>query len=105
MDGTLDDDLRKQLTTTLIDLHERRPTLGGLEFSLLSKQVIFPFVHPLPFELHFGEEHPALVRAGGELPHHSIDADLAAHLTVARHRGIALFGPTRSAGGAVGGLR
>jgi len=54
-----------------------------------------PFIHPMPFELHFSNAHKA--RAAADLPAycrdmHGVDPDLAAHVTVLRARGETLFG-------------
>jgi streptomycin 3"-adenylyltransferase len=80
------------LLRDLAGLHTYRPTRPGLEFSLLSQADLSPFVHPSPFEVHFSASHVARIRQGWVPPPHAVDADLAAHLTVARVRGIAVHG-------------
>lgn len=60
---------------------ERLATLvrQPLEFHLLVESEIKPWRHPLPFDFHEGRR--------------GLDHDLAAHLTVARHVGLAACGP------------
>jgi streptomycin 3"-adenylyltransferase len=74
-----------------------------LELSVLARADISPWCHPAPYRLHFSEdwrERLAADVAGlgwlrwPDVP--GTDPDLAAHLTVARERGIALLGPPPS---------
>lgn len=67
----------------------------GLELSVIRQDVCDPFVYPTPFELHFSAAHLEWYRADpadyiqkmrGE------DRDLAAHITILRHRGETLWG-------------
>ena len=80
------------LLRDLAGLHAYRPTRPGLEFSLLRQADLSPFVHPSPFEVHFSASYVARIRRGWVPPADAVDADLAAHLTVARARGIAVYG-------------
>jgi predicted nucleotidyltransferase len=60
--------------------------LGGrIEIHFLAAPSLYPWRHPTPYDLHVGWKGDAL--GPGE------DADLAAHVTVVRHAGIALLGP------------
>lgn len=70
-----------------------------LELSVLVFSDIHPFQHPLPFDLHYSEYWRQKVQE--EIANEAwkrwndatrSDPDLAAHLTVARHRGLTLFG-------------
>jgi Domain of unknown function (DUF4111)/Nucleotidyltransferase domain len=56
-----------------------------LEIHFLSRSALMPWSHPAPYDLHFGSEQ--FVGPG-------VDHDLAAHFTVARHAGVAIFGPS-----------
>ena len=91
----LDLDEQKQIHGRLIDLTDNRPITGFLELSVvLSDQARQP-KHPIPYELHFGEEFPDKIR-NGEFDYDKAkgnDPDLAAHFTVTKNRGIPLFGP------------
>ncbi len=66
-----------------------------LEISFLSRGDLDPWRHPTPYDLHFGEVwRPAFEQGLDEvLPGQTNpDADLAAHITVVRERGIVLLG-------------
>jgi hypothetical protein len=56
-----------------------------LEIHFLTKGSLARWRHPAPYDLHFGSQRRLL--GPGE------DADLAAHVTVARRKGTALIGP------------
>lgn len=71
-----------------------------VEISFMSAGQLRPWRHPAPFDLHYSEEWrqrtaDALAsgawRAWGD--EEPLDPDLAAHVTVARARGVALYGP------------
>lgn len=70
-----------------------------LELSVLVFSDIHPFRHPLPFDLHYSEYWRQQTQEDLETSawqqwndQTRSDPDLAAHLTVARHRGLTLFG-------------
>jgi hypothetical protein len=58
---------------------------GRIEVSFLPAPSLRPWRHPAPYDLHFSRK-TGLVGPGE-------DEDLAAHVTVARHSGVALIGP------------
>lgn len=92
--GPLNPDRRNQLQSGLADLSERRPIFGDIEFSAVMQLAALAPKHPLPFEAHYSSTHKAKIKAGTYRPSPDArDPDLAAHITVARARGIALFGP------------
>jgi streptomycin 3"-adenylyltransferase len=69
-----------------------------IEISLLTWDDLHPWRHPAPFDLHFSEEWRAkfvgaLAQAVFQPQVPPVDGDLAGHITVARQRGVALFGP------------
>jgi len=71
-----------------------------VEVSVLHGADLRPWRHPAPYEFHFGESWrqrfaDALSAGAADLPlpEPRTDDDLAAHITVARARGIALAGP------------
>jgi predicted nucleotidyltransferase len=75
-----------------------------IEVSFVSQTQLHPWSHPAPYDFHFGADWHARVAEdlasgawrqwGGE---ERRDPDLAAHVTVARGRGVALHGPPPSA--------
>lgn len=64
----------------------RRPL--PLEISVLAEPTLRSWRHPARYELHYSERYRLR-----ESPGPGADPDLAAHLTVARERGVALIGP------------
>lgn len=71
--------------------HARRPYVGGLEASVIRAGDAKSPRHPLPYLVHFSETTTGWQPwQGEELP---VDEDLIAHLTVAKHRGLSLYGP------------
>lgn len=70
--------------------HAARPYVGGLEASAIRRADARAPVHPVPFLVHFSEATTGPIpHPDGRLP---TDPDLAAHLTVARRRGVSLLG-------------
>ena len=85
---------KEALVRVLVDFTPDAPP-KGFEMSVVLRAVCKPFQYPTPFELHFSNAH--LARAAAELSDycrdmHGADPDLAAHITVLRHRGEALCG-------------
>lgn len=67
----------------------------GVELSIVREDVCNPFVYPTPFELHYSIAHDAACRADPAAYIRTMrgtDRNLAAHITVLRHRGIVLYG-------------
>ena len=67
----------------------------GLELSVLRRRDCAPFVHPTPFVLHYSRAHLDWYRREPEDYVQKMkgeDPDLAAHITILRHRGKALWG-------------
>lgn len=59
---------------------------GRIEISFVAAPSLRPWRHPAPFDLHFSWNQGRLVGPGE-------DHDLAAHVRVTRHAGVALLGP------------
>lgn len=86
---------------TRMGLARRLPALSGspapLEISILSEADLHPWRFPTPFQLHYSEdwrERFSQGLAADSLPAQpETDPDLAAHITIVRHRGIVLVGP------------
>ena len=92
IEQTLTEPQRRALAVELLERHDRRPILGGLELSMVLRDSVAAFGDPVPCELHFSEMWAADVRRGGAGPR-VVDPDLAAHCAMARSRGVALVGP------------
>ena len=85
---------KEALVRILLDLTPEAPP-KGFEMSVVLRRHCESFVHPTPFELHFSNAHKA--RAEADLvaycrEMHGVDPDLAAHFTVVRRVGYALWG-------------
>ncbi len=91
VNDALSDVERRELARGLLESFDRRPTIGGVEVSAVLRGQVERFQHPSPYEFHFSEKWADDVRAGGSGPV-GTDGDLAAHLTIARLRGLALRG-------------
>jgi hypothetical protein len=72
---------------------EQRQALGRvlcrsrrIEISFLAAPSLHPWRHPAPYDLHFTGSDGNMLGPGE-------DHDLAAHVSVTRHAGVALFGP------------
>ena len=90
----LSDAARRRLGRRLLELADARPTVGMLELSVVREGDVRPYRHPLPYEFHFGEGVAGQLRDGTYAhPPDAADADLGAHVIVARSRGVALVGP------------
>lgn len=88
-----DEDTYRELARAVLRMADDMPELPDLEFSVLLESAVKPFTYPTPFEFHYSPLHrekyrqDANYRCGG-----FADEDLAAHLTIAYYRGIALYG-------------
>jgi hypothetical protein len=84
----------KDILQTINFLNDRRPYSGSLELSIVLEENALTPDHPIPFELHFGEEYANSIRNGfyDYTLRRGRDPDLAAHFTVARKIGICLYG-------------
>jgi len=92
VEHALSDSTRRSLAVDLVELFHRRPILGGIEVSAVTRLSLEILAHPMPYEFHFSEKWIDHVQEGGSGPQ-GTDADLAAHCTMARARGVALVGP------------
>lgn len=89
---------KEGLIRVLLDMTPDAPP-KGFEMSVVLRRDCDPVKHPVPFELHFSNAHKA--RAEADLSAycremHGVDPDLAAHFTVLRAVGQALYGPLPS---------
>lgn len=91
--GPLDVVDRDQVARVLLAASDRRPTVGDVEASALQIPDTRGFAHPMPYEVHFGESLAEEIRQGRfDYGYGRFDADLAAHCTVVRSRGLRLVG-------------
>jgi streptomycin 3"-adenylyltransferase len=92
-DSKLRPEQRKALASVMIKLAERAPA-KGLEMSILTTEALTSFRHPTPYEFHFSNSWRERYTHGqfDFADDHKVDADLAAHLTITRERGITLYG-------------
>jgi len=90
--AALSPESRRELSRACVALSDARPTIGDLELTALQRYD--EFVHPLPYEAHFGSNlRDAIASDAVDYAIDRRDPDLAAHCTVARACGVALFGP------------
>ena len=85
---------RRAYLDMVVRLNRQAPP-KGIEMSVVRSDVCSPFVYPTPFELHFSIAHLPLYEADParylEIMR-GTDRDLAAHITILRQRGWALWG-------------
>lgn len=83
----------RRIAKKLLAIDNELPNEGGIELSVVLESSLGEFVYPTPFEFHYSPLHREKYRTdenyicGGRE-----DPDLAAHLVVAYHRGITLYG-------------
>ena len=86
---------KEQMISALLALDEQAPP-KGFEMSAVLCSVCAPFRYPTPYELHYSNAYRQRYTddlAGTCRDLNGCDADLAAHITVTRQVGIALYGP------------
>lgn len=89
------DDAKRAFLKGVLELNGAAPA-KGLELSIVRREFCKPFVHPMPFELHYSASHLDRVLRDMEGYVRSMkgtDPDLAAHGMILNHRGAALWGP------------
>jgi len=85
---------KEALIRVLLDMTPEAPP-KGFEMSVVLRKDCNPVVHPVPFELHFSNAHKSRAEVDlsaycGDM--HGTDPDLAAHFTVVRAVGRAIYG-------------
>lgn len=84
---------RRNISRALVDLSDERPLPGDLELSIICQEVLHPFDHPLPFELHVSSSWQEDIRSDRiDYVAERRDIDLAAHCAVTKARGVRLAG-------------
>jgi streptomycin 3"-adenylyltransferase len=87
---------RRRLAEKLIVAHDARRSGAGIEISVVTAEAARAGSHPMPFEVHVCgdcDSLPSMREGTFDYGARRTDHDLAAHITVARARGLALFGP------------
>lgn len=87
-------DQKKAMIRVLLALEPYSPP-KGLEMSVVLKSVCNPFVYPTPYELHYSNAYREQAKRDLEAYCQHMkgtDKDLAAHFTVIRKVGVALWG-------------
>ena len=98
----LSGDDRRRIAQLLTLLSERRPIPEDIEMSVVLEDEVRDFRHPLPFELHNSASELEAILGDQALRGARTDRDLAAHCTVTRAKGVALYGkPIRDVFGPV----
>lgn len=85
---------KRELMKMVVELNQHAPA-KGIEMSVVKKNVCNPFIYPTPYELHFSNGHLDWYLEDPEdyvLKMNGTDKDLAAHFTIIRNRGIAIYG-------------
>lgn len=88
------DSEKRAFMDRVVELNRNAPP-KGLEISVMQERVCNPFLYPTPFELHFSPAHLQWYHTdpdGYVKGMRGEDPDLAAHVTILRHRGITLWG-------------
>ena len=94
VNSTVPDDIKKRYMDMVTELSSEAPA-KGIEMSIIRESDCDPFVYPTPFELHFSIAHLEWYRNDPDdyiSKMKGTDKDLAAHVTITRHRGRALYG-------------
>lgn len=89
IDGQLTDQHRRTIGNGILEISsEPHP----LEFSIVTEQDLQHWTHPCSHQFHYGEEQREAFSEGRFSPEAWVDEDLAAHVTMARARGVDLLG-------------
>jgi len=94
VNAALSDAEKRRFMDGLLALDQECPA-GGIEMSIVTKDVCDPFVYPTPFILHYSRMHTDWYRRDPEdyiRKMKGTDRDLAAHFTVIRSRGRCQYG-------------
>ena len=78
---------------------DTRPTVGDIEFSLITAAAAKAVPNPMPYELHYSSSwHDRILRNEVSFDVPQYDSDLFAHLLCLQQRGVCLYGePVESA--------
>ncbi len=94
VEGSLDVRQRHRVARAAALMNAVRPIVGGLECSVVRRAALRGAVHPVPYEVHFGEEMSDAILSGTiALGGNPSDHDMAAHIQAICEFGVALAGP------------
>jgi len=94
VDRALDTETRRRCAVAAALGNRERPITGSLECSVVSRRALETVVHPMAFEVHFGEEWADDVLSGRfDFEVDRTDPDLAAHVQATCEVGVVLAGP------------
>ena len=91
VNGALSSELRRSYFQVLKYISSSRETVGDVELTVLQVKSLEYTSISVPFEVHFSESQKEKMDSI-DFSMNSTDSDLPAHLMVAYHRGITLFG-------------
>ena len=95
VDRAPEDAVKRRYMDLIVALDAQAPP-KGLELSVVCRNACRPFAYPTPFLLHYSRMHLDRYRRdpdGYVRDMRGVDRDLAAHFTILRLRGRALYGP------------
>lgn len=89
----LDSAVARALNYRIALFAETRPTVGSVEFSVITANTAWDVPQPMPYELHYSSSWHGRI-LGDEVVYgrEQVDPDLQAHLFCITHRGVRLFG-------------
>jgi len=89
----ISEDISKRIAKRLLKFHESLPNQGGVEVSIILETYLKEFIYPTPFEFHYSDYHRTRYESDENYICGGVeDPDLAAHIVITYHRGIALYG-------------
>lgn len=93
VDVPLTPDGRQRFATSAARLNQSRPIIGSFECTVVRRDELASPVHPMPFEVHFGEEWTDDILSGrADFVTERSDPDLAAHVQATCEFGVVLAG-------------
>lgn len=83
----------RRIADLVLELHDIMPNKKGIEFSIVLKEHLKPFIYPTPFEFHYSDFHRERYQTDNNYICSGFeDEDLASQFFVAYHRGKTLYG-------------
>lgn len=85
---------RRRFAISAALANRQRPIIGSLECSVVRQSALAEQLHPMPYEVHFGEEWTDDILSGRfDFDADRTDPDLAAHVQATCEFGVVLAGP------------
>ena len=89
----LDAVFAEELLYSIALFSKERPTVGDIEFSLITADIAKTMPNPMPYELHYSAYwHDRILRREVAYTQNQFDSDLFAHLLCLKQRGVCLCG-------------